>query len=195
MTKIKTNIKDWNIDASWTLFLDRDGVINQKIDSYVKTWQEFSFLPKVPEAISILNCIFHKIIIVTNQQGIDKGIMTHEDLSHIHTQMLDVLEYYDAQIDEIYYEPSLAVFNSFRRKPNPGMLIQAQKEFPTIDFSKSILIGDSLSDILAGNKVGMKTVWIENKLNVKIIEEIRSKVDFSVGGLYDFCGLLKEQNN
>lgn len=195
MNTANSIIKDWEIDSSWTLFLDRDGVINKKIDSYIQSWDQFSFLPKVPEAISLLNRVFHKVIIVTNQQGIDKEIMTHEDLHHIHSKMIEVLDFYDAHIDEIYYEPSLAAFDSFRRKPNPGMLYEAKKDFPSIELKKSILVGDSLTDIQAGNKVNMKTVWIENKLNVKEIEEIRSKVDFSVGGLYDFCGLLNEQNN
>ena len=185
-------IKSWDIDSSWTLFLDRDGVINRKLDGYVTSWENFSFLPKVPESLAIMSGIFHKICIVTNQQGIDKHVMTHEDLANIHSRMLEVVEYFGGRIDEIYYEPSLAVYDSFRRKPNPGMLLEAAKDFPSISLRKSILIGDSLSDIEAGHSMGLKTIWIENNLPKNEIEKIYTKCDLSIGGLSAFCGLLNE---
>ena len=186
-------IKSWNVDSSWTLFLDRDGVINKKLDGYVTNWDDFSFISKVPESIAKLNKIFHKTIIVTNQQGIDKALMRHEDLYNIHKNMLEVIEYYGGHIDEIYYEPSLAAFDHYRRKPNPGMLIQAKERFPSIDFKKSIIVGDAWSDIAAGNSLNMKTVWIENQEGLAKIKEKQVKVDFAIGGLHDFCGLIYEQ--
>ncbi len=195
MNKAYTIFKEWHVDYSWTLFLDRDGVINKKMDGYIRDWNAFSFIHKVPESIAFLNQQFHKTIIVTNQQGIDKGLMLHEDLTTIHRKMLEILEYYEAQIDEIYYEPSLAAFDSFRRKPNPGMLLDAKKHYPSIDLKKSILIGDSLVDIEAAKKVGAKAIWVENPRNQIELEKIHSKMDFSVGGLHDFCSLFNEQKN
>ena len=91
-----------DIDSSWSLFLDRDGTINKRLDGYVTKWSEFHFLKQAPEAIGVLAGLFHKIFIVTNQQGIDKELMTHEDLFSVHEKMLEVIEFYDGRIDQIY---------------------------------------------------------------------------------------------
>ena len=154
----------FNVDSSWTLFLDRDGVINKKIpNDYVKEVNEFHFLPGVLESIKVFNAIFNRIIVVTNQQGIDKERMTHEDLEVVHNHMLDIIEKTGGHIDQVYYCPHLAVYDPLCRKPNPGMALQAQKDFPEIDFKKSIMVGDSESDVVFGNNLGMKTVYIASK--------------------------------
>ena len=71
------NLQDLKIDRGWTLFLDRDGVINRRIvDDYVKSWDQFKFLPGVPDAIKRLAGVFGRIIVVSNQQGIGIGLMT-----------------------------------------------------------------------------------------------------------------------
>jgi D-glycero-D-manno-heptose 1,7-bisphosphate phosphatase len=75
----------WNIDASWTLFLDRDGVVNKRLmNDYVKSVGEFELLPDVDEAIRLAGSVFGTIVVVTNQQGIGKGLMTERNLSDIH---------------------------------------------------------------------------------------------------------------
>lgn len=175
-----------HIDHTWSLFLDRDGTINKRITGYVDDWAAFSFLPKAPESIAGLNHFFRYVFIVTNQQGIGKELMTHEDLHEIHTKMLEVLEYYDGHIDEIYYEPSLAVFDSFYRKPNPGMAHKAKAEFPAVDFKKSVMIGDTYSDILFGHQLGMRTVWIENEWEIGDKSMILDICDLHVMSLFDF---------
>ena len=153
-----------NIDKSWTLFLDRDGVINKKLEAdYVKTWSEFEFIEGVKEAINYFLKHFGKIIIVTNQQGIGKGLMTEQDLQTIHNKMLNQLKCCDAVIHAIMYCPHLASDNCICRKPNIGMALKAKELFPEIDFSKSVMIGDSLSDIEFGKNAGMHTILIENK--------------------------------
>ena len=179
-------IENWGVDSSWTLFLDRDGTINERIEGYITEWEEFHFLAKAIDAIAGFSSIFGKIIVVTNQQGIDKELMTHEDLNNIHAKMMEVLDYFDGRIDEIYYEPSLAVYDSPRRKPDIGMGLDAQKDFPSINFRKSIMIGDTLSDMQFGKKLGMKTVWIKNTMELKNQNEINKFTDFSVSSLYDF---------
>ena len=79
------NLKDLRINKDWTLFLDRDGVINKKIENdYVRNWSQFEFIEGVIEALKILRNIFGKIIIVTNQRGIGRGLMTENDLHEIH---------------------------------------------------------------------------------------------------------------
>jgi histidinol-phosphate phosphatase family protein len=151
----------WNIDSSWTLFLDRDGVINQRImDDYVKTIEEFIFLNEVPEAIVHFSKIFGRIVVVTNQQGIGKGLMTESNLSAVHTYMIQEIEKLGGRIDAVYFAPQLAKENSAMRKPEGGMALKAKSEFPEIDFSKSVMVGDSDSDIEFGKRLGMKTVKI-----------------------------------
>jgi len=152
-----------NIDGEWTLFLDRDGVLNKKLEGrYVTCPEELSLLPGAGEAVAQFSSLFNRIIIVTNQQGIGKDLMTHEDLSKVHTSLLEQLNYYGGRIDEIYYCPDLAYEDSPNRKPNPGMGFQAKKDFPEINFRKSIMIGDSESDIQFGNTLRMVTVRISN---------------------------------
>ncbi len=148
-------------DKSWTLFLDRDGVINKKppVD-YVRNWSEFSFAPGVLEALPKLSGIFSKIVVVTNQQGIGKGLYTPDDLNVIHSNMLKHIQKAGGRIDNIYYCPILAAENPICRKPNTGMAIQAKTDYPEIDFNKSVMVGDSVSDMEFGEKLGMYLVYI-----------------------------------
>ena len=154
----------WAIDGTWTLFLDRDGVINRRIPgAYVADVQEFEFLEAVREAMSYFSEFFGKIIVVTNQQGIGKGLMTEAQLSGVHAHMQAQIKQSGGRIDAIYYCPFLAKDNPECRKPNTGMAVQAQADFPEIDFEKSIMVGDSVTDMEFGLKLGMKTVFIQTK--------------------------------
>ena len=158
---IFTILKEWKVDKSWTLFLDRDGVINERIvDGYVKTVEEFIFNDGVLDTIKRLSEVFGKIVVVTNQQGIGKGLMTEEDLKKVHNYMLSEIKNAGGRIDNIYFAPGLASPTNELRKPNIGMAHQAQKDFPEIDFSKSVMIGDSPSDIEFGKNAGMKTIFV-----------------------------------
>jgi histidinol-phosphate phosphatase family protein len=157
-------LKHLNIDASWTLFLDRDGVINKKLDNdYVKHWIEFEFLPGTLDALKTLNPVFGKIVIVTNQQGIGKGIYRTEDLELIHKNMIYEIAYNGGRIDQVYFSPYLSNENHPTRKPNIGMALEAKKQFPEINFEKSIIVGDSMSDMEFGRNAGMKTAFISNE--------------------------------
>ena len=149
------------IDKSWTLFLDRDGVINKKRDKdYVKSLREFEIIPGILESIADLSKIFGRIIIVTNQQGIGKGLMTDEDLDQIHSHLLEKVRQKGGNIDAIYHAPNLKEENSLMRKPGIGMALQAQKDFPEIDFSRSIIAGDSALDLEFGKRAKMISVLI-----------------------------------
>lgn len=152
------NLKE--IDHSWTLFLDRDGVINQeKHLGYILNWQEFVFYDGVTKALNILNGFFGVIVMVTNQKGVGKGLMSMEDLDSIHHNMLEKIETTGGRIDRIYYCSDLDS-HSPNRKPNPGMAFQAKKDFSSIDFSKSIIVGNKLSDMGFGRNAGMHTVFV-----------------------------------
>ena len=140
------------------VFLDRDGVINRKLENdYVKSWDEFQFLPGVIEAIKAINERGYLVIVVTNQRGIAKGLMAEKDLEEIHRIMIEELKKHGAHIDDIFYCPHDTSDNCNCRKPKPGMLIQAQRKWD-IDFAQSYIIGDSSSDIEAGQQVGCRGI-------------------------------------
>lgn len=150
----------YQIDKSWTLFLDRDGVINhEKVGDYIRNVDEFHFYNGVLESIPIFNELFGTVVMVTNQKGIGKGLMTVLDLTRIHAHMLAKMSDVGGIIDKIYYAPDLDA-DSPNRKPNPGMALQAQADFPVIDFSRSIMVGNKLSDMQFGRNAGMHTVFL-----------------------------------
>ncbi len=156
-----------DINNSWTLFLDRDGVINKRPPGdYVKTWADFEFLPGVLDALHILAEKFGRIIIVTNQQGIGKRLMTTDDLQDIQNKMISAVSKHDGRIDAIYYCPDLATTENNCRKPGIFMAELAKNDFPEIDFSKSIMAGDTASDMEFGKNAGMKTVFINSDNSV-----------------------------
>jgi histidinol-phosphate phosphatase family protein len=157
-----------------TLFLDRDGTINKRLfNDYVKSIDDFEFLPGVMEAFYIADQIFEYVIVVTNQQGVGKELMLLEELVEIHDNMVKKIEQNLGRIDQIYSCTDLAIFDPLCRKPNPGMALQAQKEFPNIDFKRSIMVGDTHSDMEFGRRLGMYTVLINDKTNQHIKADLR----------------------
>lgn len=177
---------DWKniINDDWTLFLDRDGVINVRIiDGYVTKTEEFEFLPNVIDAFKIFKNKFKRIIVVTNQQGVGKGIMTIEDVERVHKYMLQQIENQGGKIDKVYFCPQLKSEVDNYRKPSPQMAYFAKNDFPEIDLSKSIMVGDMNSDVEFGMNAGMKTVFIgDNEL--KLIPDSR------YDSLYDFAKII-----
>lgn len=148
------------IDTSWTLFLDRDGVINHEtVGLYITKWQDFIFYEGVLEALKIFTQKFGRIIIITNQRGVTKGLMTEDDLKDIHINMLKVVDENEGHIQKIYYCIDRND-DSPNRKPNPGMGLMAKKDFPEIDFSKSIMIGNTMGDMKFGKNIGAFTIFI-----------------------------------
>ena len=159
------SLKDLNINKSWSLFLDRDGVINQRmVDDYVRERKQFTFLPGVRESLGKLSVVFGRIIVVSNQQGIGKGLMSEADVENIHDFMISEVEKAGGRIDAVFHCPALDTEKSFNRKPNIGMALQARKRFPEVRFRQSLMIGDSLSDMIFGKRVGMKTVFLSADL-------------------------------
>lgn len=148
------------IDRTWTLFLDRDGVINEeKMDAYILHWDYFIFSKGVLDAFKKLSDTFGRVLIVTNQKGVGKGLMTQEALDTIHYEMQREVQIVGGRIDRIYACTDLDD-ESPRRKPNPGMALQAKEEFPEIDFSRCIMVGNRPSDMRFGRGAGMATVFV-----------------------------------
>jgi histidinol-phosphate phosphatase family protein len=152
-----------DINKDWTLFLDRDGVINEEIvGSYVTRVDEFVFCEGALEALKQLARIFDRIVVVTNQRGVGRGIMSFEALKEISRTMTTTVADAGGRIDQVY--ACTAVQDTdHNRKPNPGMAYQAQQDFPEIDFKKSIIVGNSISDMEFGKRVAMRTVFLTTK--------------------------------
>ncbi len=173
------------IDTRWSLFLDRDGVINRRIvDAYVRHPSEFELLPQVKEAMRLLRQTFGFIFLVTNQQGIGKGLMSTADLEEVHAYMETELDF---PFDRIYFCPDLASSGSRFRKPETGMAEQARKDFPAVDFSKSVMVGDARSDMLFGEKAGMYTVFLPGT------DASYPQASLQCASLYDFAQQIEKR--
>ena len=171
------------------LFLDRDGVINTRIpDGYVTLPDQFVVIPGVLQALSMLAAHYSHIFIVTNQQGIGKGLMSHDDLRLIHEQFLRQVQDAGGRIDRIYYCPSLKSEHSFSRKPSIGMAIKARHDFPDIRLRDSVMVGDTASDMLFGRRAGMRTVLVG--ADPKLPATIPHLVDYAFDDLLSFASFV-----
>ncbi len=140
------------------VFLDRDGVINEDV-GYLKSWEEFRFIPGSKEAISLLCDNGFSVIVVTNQSGIARGYFSENDLLEIHKKMKREIELSGGRIDGIYYCSHMADYGCRCRKPDTGMLEQAASQY-NLDFSSCYVIGDKPIDIEMGKRAGCKTILV-----------------------------------
>lgn len=179
------------IDSSWTLFLDRDGVINHKLDNdYVKSPEELRILPDVPAALRVLTPLFRHTFVVTNQQGIGKGLMSENDLEAIHRSLYQRLGRAASRgIDRIYYCPNRRADQAPCRKPDIGMAEQACHDFPDTDLKRALMVGDSISDMQFGRNAGMTTVLVSQD-NALLRQHI-DLIDFAVSDLFALASLLR----
>ncbi len=151
-------------DASWTLFLDRDGVINvEAVGHYITSWEEFEFCEGVLPAMKMLSEIFGRIVIVTNQRGVGRGIMSLETLRDIHSRTKSAVLDAGGRVDRIYAATAVSD-DDHNRKPNTGMALQAREDFPEIDFRKSVMVGNAMSDMEFGKRLAMHSVFLTTKL-------------------------------
>ena len=177
------------IDKAWTLFLDRDGVINhEKHLDYIHTWDEFAFYDGVKEAIAVFAKIFNRIVVVTNQKGVGKGVTKLQDLQLIHKNMVAEIEQAGGRIDAVYFCADLED-DSPNRKPNPGMGLQAAIKFPDIDLNKTIMIGNTISDMKFGRNLGVQTIFLPTtRPEVDLNDE---RIDAVYNSLIDFANALE----
>lgn len=180
------------MNTQWSLFLDRDGVINERIiGGYVRNCEELVIKEDFIPAMKILRPLFGKVFIVTNQQGIGKGLMTEAALGFVHNCLKKKLKEDNILIDGIYVCPHLESAACDCRKPDIGLAKQAKRDFPSVDFKKSVMVGDSVSDILFGKRCGMKTVFVGEEM---LHPEINSNLmpDYYCENLLEFAHLLEK---
>lgn len=172
------------------LFLDRDGVINKRLPGqYVQDIEDFTFLAGVLDTLAKLSKRTQRIIIVTNQQGVGKELMTYEELELVHNHMQQEIEKKGGRIDAIFSCTELASDNNNCRKPSPVMGVYAKNKFPEINFSMSLMVGDSASDIQFGKTLGMRTVLMEGKEEEKTLLKTL-KPDFKINKFSKILDLL-----
>lgn len=141
-------------------FFDRDGIVNVLLDGYVRFYEEFIFTDEFFQIYKKIIDAGYLTIVITNQQGIGKGLMTDEELAIVHQKMnKDIIINCGNTFVDIFYCGSLHSEESFRRKPNPGMLYEAIEKYD-IDVNKSYMIGDSLRDAQAAKTAGVKSILI-----------------------------------
>jgi D-glycero-D-manno-heptose 1,7-bisphosphate phosphatase len=164
------------------IFLDRDGVIN-KNNHYVNCIDDFEILPRVREALKLFKQAGYKIFVVTNQGGIEKGFLTEEDLQEIHYHMKQQLP----EIDDIQYCPN---YNSFYRKPFPGMIYELALDHEII-LSESWMIGDLFTDIQAGLRAGCKTGMVVGNIQESI--RAHGQAHVMADSLYEVCMFILQR--
>lgn len=164
--------------ADKAVFLDRDDTLIED-PGYISDPSQVVLLAGVADALIGLKKMGYKTIVVSNQSGVARGIVTEEVLKQIHTRLKGLLSRQGAYIDAIYYCPfhpdgNIAKYRkeSEMRKPNPGMLLKAAEDMD-IDLENSWMVGDSYRDIAAGKKVGCRTILINSSVKpaVKTIED------------------------
>lgn len=176
------------IDKTWALFLDRDGVINEdKPGSYIFTPDEFVFMKGAPGFFKKLSASFRHVIVATNQRGVGRGLMTEETLGEIHQKLLDQVRAAGGNIDAIYYCTSIHNQHP-ERKPNPGMFVKARAKFTDIHPSRSIMVGNNISDMQFGRNAGLFTVFL--RTTNKEIRLPHPDIDLIFDSLEDFTKAL-----
>jgi D-glycero-D-manno-heptose 1,7-bisphosphate phosphatase len=158
---------------SHAIFLDRDGVINKHRTDYVKNIQEFELLPDVQDYLKELLSLGFKLIIVTNQSAVNRGLLTTEELLIIHQYLVDKLARHDCQIVDIFFCPHMPNENCECRKPKVKMFLDAAKKH-NIDLGNSWVVGDSQTDIQAANKIGCRSIKVATNTSLKRAVDIIS---------------------
>lgn len=173
------------------VFLDRDGVINADRDDYVKNTRELVIYPFAPAAIRAINDAGWKVFIVSNQQGVAKGIISEVDLHGIEVEIRRQVEDAGAKIEAFYYCKHLASDSCGCRKPQPGLILRAAREH-SIDLADSIMVGDTQRDILAGKAAGCRwtIVVLTGKLTLDDIHDWDSKPDFVAENLEEAAAII-----
>lgn len=154
----QSKIKNWLMSRR-AIFLDRDGVINVNRPDHVKSWDEFVFLPNALTALAKLAASDFLVIVTTNQSAIARGLVTEETVRAIHARMIADVTRAGGRIDAVYFCPHHPDDKCACRKPQPGLFLQAARDF-AIDFARSFVIGDAFSDVAAALAIGAQPILV-----------------------------------
>ena len=156
------------------VFLDRDGVINENVTGdYVRSWEALRILPGALEAIADLTRAGYPIVVVSNQQGVGKGLMTASDVEEIHQRLAGAIERSGGRVAAVRYCPHLADEGCVCRKPKPGLLVAAAAELG-VDLAKSVFVGDAVSDVEAARAAGCRPILVRTGRGVDAEAAVRT---------------------
>jgi D-glycero-D-manno-heptose 1,7-bisphosphate phosphatase len=190
---MKNNFRDFRgSNFSKYVFLDRDGVINVERGDYTTTVEQWRWAPGALEGIRMLTDAGFGIIVITNQACISKGIQTEEGLSSLHEWMLGVIRDHGGDILRIYHCPHQTPDGCSCRKPEPGMILQAAKDFG-IDLSRTFMIGDTLRDMEAGRRAGTRTIFIDTGPGADSESALPPAGEFRADDLADAARIVIEE--
>lgn len=165
-------MKKTKIFQNKAIFIDRDGVINKNRSDYVKKIEELEILPNVSKAINLLNMANFKVIIISNQSVVNRGLITMDELMKIHYFLQQELLKNNAKIDAAYYCPHRPDELCECRKPRPGLILRAVKDLE-ISLINSLMIGDAMTDVEAATRAGLKSILMETNGDLlKIIKQV-----------------------
>ena len=181
------------IDKSWTLFLDRDGVINEDhVGWYTLSIEEFRLYKGVKEAMAQFAGQFGRIVICTNQRCIGRGLLTEQELAGIHAYLMEQIGPEGGRIDHFYYAKELADSDPLR-KPNPGMALQAKTDYPEIDFTKSVMVGNNPSDMEFAINAGIRyKIFLHTTIDEAPAKDGVPTSDFNYPDLEAFADSIKD---
>jgi histidinol-phosphate phosphatase family protein len=142
------------------IFLDRDGVINEDREDYIKSWEEFRFIKGVRPALKKIHQAGVPVVVITNQSVIGRGLVTEDELSFIHDRMGQAVQKSGGRITKVYFCPHHPEDHCRCRKPRIGLLKKAARDLK-LDLKKCVFVGDNLKDIQAGNRAGCRTLLVQ----------------------------------
>lgn len=174
------------------VFIDRDGVINKEKKDYIKSEDEFEFIFGIPKYLKKLSLEGIKLFLVTNQKGIEAGVIKEEEFLQVNRFMVERLSEFNVEFDAIYYSPWIESYNT---KPNPGMILSAIKDYNLKNHIK-YMIGDKLSDIIAGNSAGCTTILVKTGYGKESYNNIKTLIetpDYYVNDLNVAVDLILDQ--
>ena len=147
--------QQYNCPMYPAIFLDRDGVLIENRSDYVRDWSQVTIIPEAIHALSLATARNYKIVIVTNQSAVGRGLILHAKAEEINRRLVNLVHHYGGQVDGVYMCPHNPNDDCFCRKPRPGLLLQAAREL-SLDLQRSWMIGDAWSDLQAGQRAGVR---------------------------------------
>lgn len=183
---IKKIITSYTLPSAKAIFLDRDGTINDNGNGYIHKIEDFKFLPGVIDALQMLSKTEYKLIIITNQSGIGRGMYSEADFSELNDWFLTIVKNYGIRIDKVYYCPHAPEEGCLCRKPSIGMLIKASEEF-SLSLNDSWVIGDDPKDIIMARTANVKSI----KIGSKMPRKLKLQPNYYVKDLYEAVNIIK----
>jgi D,D-heptose 1,7-bisphosphate phosphatase len=181
--------------SNLAIFLDRDGTLNED-PGYISDPEKVVLFPETGNALALLKKYGFLLIVISNQSGIARGLMTGKDVDSVNERINNMLSEYKVKIDAFYYCPAHPDFSSEEecacRKPSPKLLLEAAEEF-NVDLQKSYFIGDSVSDVQCGKNAGIKTILVRTgngEESFSILQKENNFPTFVANNLTNACNFI-----